>query len=79
MGPPSITAQGPLFFCDRLSIVGSGSGKLIAEATLAVEMAAVAADIAETIHPHPALSESASNSAEIYDGTSTDLYMPMKK
>jgi dihydrolipoamide dehydrogenase len=62
-----------------VGIVGPGAGELIAEATLAVEMAAVVTDIAETIHPHPTLSESIGISAEIFEGTATDLYMPKKK
>jgi dihydrolipoamide dehydrogenase len=62
-----------------VGIVGPGAGELIAEATLAVEMAAVVTDIAETIHPHPTLSESIGIAAEIFEGTATDLYMPKKK
>jgi len=62
-----------------VGIVGPGAGELIAEATLAVEMAAVVTDIADTIHPHPTLSESIGISAEIFEGTATDLYMPKRK
>jgi dihydrolipoamide dehydrogenase len=62
-----------------VGIVGPGAGELIAEATLAVEMAAVITDIAETIHPHPTLSESVGIAAEIFEGTATDLYMPKRK
>lgn len=40
-----------------IGIVGSGAGELISEGALAIEMAAVASDIAMTIHPHPTLSE----------------------
>jgi hypothetical protein len=38
-------------------ITGPNEGDLIAEAVLAIEMGADAADIALTIHPHPTLSE----------------------
>lgn len=62
-----------------VGIVGPGAGELIAEATLAVEMAAVAADVAETIHPHPTLSESVGIAAEVFEGTATDLYVPKRK
>ncbi len=62
-----------------VGIVGSGAGDLIAEGTLAIEMAAVATDIAETIHPHPTLSESVGIAAEIFTGTGTDLYVPKKR
>ena len=39
-------------------IVGPGASELIAEATVAVEMGALAADLELSIHPHPTLSES---------------------
>ena len=61
-----------------VGIVGPGAGELIAEATLAVEMAAVVSDIAETIHPHPTLSESVGIASEIFEGTATDLYVPKR-
>ncbi len=61
-----------------VGIVGPGAGELIAEATLAVEMAATVEDIAEAIHPHPTLSESVGIAAEIFEGTATDLYIPKK-
>ena len=46
---------------------------------LAIEMGADAADIGLTIHPHPTLSETIGMSAEAFEGTITDLYMPKKK
>ncbi len=61
-----------------VGIVGAGAGELIAEGVLAVEMAAVAKDIAMTIHPHPTLSETIMQSAEVFFGTSTDIYRPKK-
>ena len=61
-----------------VGIVGVGAGDLIAEGTLAIEMAAVAKDIALTIHPHPTLSETIMQSAEVFFGTSTDLYRPKR-
>ncbi|MBS11252.1 MAG: dihydrolipoyl dehydrogenase [Gemmatimonadetes bacterium] len=61
-----------------VGIVGPGAGELIAEATLAVEMAAVVSDIAETIHPHPTLSESVGIASEVFEGTATDLYVPKR-
>ena len=60
-------------------IVGSSAGDLIAEAALAIEMGADAEDIGLTIHPHPTLSETIGMSAEAFEGTLTDLYMPKKK
>jgi dihydrolipoamide dehydrogenase len=60
-------------------IVGPNAGDLIAEAGLAIEMGADAADIGLTIHPHPTLSETFGMAAEAFEGTITDLYMPKKK
>jgi dihydrolipoamide dehydrogenase len=61
-----------------VGIVGVGAGELIAEGTLAIEMAALAKDVALTIHPHPTLSETIMQSAEVFFGTSTDLYRPKR-
>ncbi len=67
---------------DRLigaAIVGPSAGDLISEAALAIEMGADAADIALTVHPHPTLSETVAFSAEAFEGTITDLYLPKKR
>jgi dihydrolipoamide dehydrogenase len=61
-----------------VGIVGAGAGELIAEGVLAIEMGALAKDIALTIHPHPTLSETLMNSAEVFFGTSTDVYRPKR-
>ena len=61
-----------------VGIVGTGAGELIAEGVLAIEMAALAKDIALTIHPHPTLSETVMESAEVYFGTSTHVYRPKR-
>jgi len=61
------------------AIVGPGAGDLIAEIGLAIEMGADAADISLTIHPHPTLSETVAFSAEAFEGTLTDLYIPKKR
>lgn len=61
-----------------MSIVGTNAGDLIAEAVLAMEMGADAEDIALMIHPHPSLSESVGNAAEIVAGSITDLFAPQK-
>lgn len=60
-------------------IVGPNAGELIGEISLAIEMGADAADVGLTIHPHPTLSESIAFSAEAFEGTLTDLYIPKKK
>jgi dihydrolipoamide dehydrogenase len=61
-----------------VGIVGVGAGEMIAEGVLAIEMAALAGDVALTIHPHPTLSETVMESAEVFYGTSTDLYRPKR-
>ena len=61
-----------------VGIVGAGAGELIAEGVLAIEMAATATDIALSIHPHPTLSETIMESAEVFFGTSTHVYRPKK-
>lgn len=60
-------------------IVGVNAGELIAEAVLAIEMAATAEDIGLTIHAHPTLSETLCFAAEMAEGTITDLLPPRKK
>jgi dihydrolipoamide dehydrogenase len=59
-------------------IVGVNAGELISETVLALEMGADAEDIGLTIHPHPTLSETVFFSAEMAEGTITDM-MPPKK
>lgn len=59
-------------------IVGPNAGDMIGEIALAIEMNAVPADIALTIHPHPTLGESIGLAAEVFEGSCTDL-PPQKK
>ena len=61
-----------------VGIVGAGAGEMIAEGVLAIEMAARAKDVALSIHPHPTLSETVMEAAEVFFGTSTDIYRPRK-
>ncbi|MCB9207019.1 MAG: dihydrolipoyl dehydrogenase [Ignavibacteriales bacterium] len=62
-----------------VGIVGPGAGELIAEGTLAIEMAATAKDVALTIHAHPTLSETVMETAEVFFGQATHLYRPKRK
>ena len=62
-----------------VGIVGVGAGELIAEGVLAVEMAALASDVKLSIHPHPTLSETIMEAAEVFFGQSTHVYRPVKK
>lgn len=61
-----------------MGIVGAGAGELIAEGVLAIEMATLASDIAMTIHPHPTLSETVMEAAEVFLGTSTHVFRPKR-
>jgi dihydrolipoamide dehydrogenase len=51
-----------------VGIAGTGAGELISEGVLAIEMGATAADLAETVHPHPTLSETLMEAAESFYG-----------
>ncbi|MBM3226468.1 MAG: dihydrolipoyl dehydrogenase [Candidatus Tectomicrobia bacterium] len=62
-----------------VGIAGPGAGELIAEGVLAVEMAAVASDLALSIHPHPTLSETLMEAAEVFFGQSTHVYRPLRR
>lgn len=74
-----------LLFCPKskrilgAGIVGINAGDLITETALAIEMECDVEDIALTIHPHPTLSETVAQAAEMFEGTITDLYLPKKK
>jgi len=62
-----------------MGIVGAGAGELIAEGVVAIEMAANATDLKMSIHPHPTLSETIMETAEMFFGTSTHVYRPRRK
>jgi dihydrolipoamide dehydrogenase len=61
-----------------MAIAGVNAGEMISEGVLAIEMAALAKDIALSIHPHPTLSETIMESAEVFFGQSTHLYRPKR-
>jgi dihydrolipoamide dehydrogenase len=54
-------------------IVGDCSSELIAEVSIAMEMGATCEDLGSIIHPHPTISESIVQAAELFAGTITDL------
>jgi dihydrolipoamide dehydrogenase len=56
-----------------VGIAGAGAGELISEGVLAVEMGATARDIADSVHPHPTLSETLMEAAESFYGTATHM------
>jgi len=62
-----------------VGIAGSGAGELIAEGVLAIEMGATAEDLKLSIHPHPTLTETLMESAEVFFGQATHVYKPKRK
>ena len=62
-----------------VGIAGSGAGELISEGVLAIEMGATAEDLKLVIHPHPTLSETLMESAEVFFGQATHVFRPRKK
>lgn len=62
-----------------VGIVGHGAGELIAEGVLAVEMGATAQDLAESVHPHPTLSETMMEAAEVFYGHPTHTLAAKKR
>jgi dihydrolipoamide dehydrogenase len=60
-------------------IVGAGAGELIAEAVVAIEMGCTARDVADSIHPHPTLSETMAFAGEVHLGTATEVYRPKRE
>lgn len=57
-----------------VGLVGHGAGELIGEGVVAVEMGATVSDLADCVHPHPTLSETLMEAAELYFGHSTHAY-----
>lgn len=57
-----------------VGIVGREAGEMISEGVLAVEMAALAEDVALSVHPHPTLSETEGEAAEAFLGSSTHIF-----
>ena len=53
-----------------MAVVGNGAGELIAEGVLAVEMGARVEDLQRSIHPHPTLTETVMEAAEVFTNTS---------
>jgi dihydrolipoamide dehydrogenase len=54
-----------------VGITGCGAAELISEGVVAIEMGATVRDIAESVHPHPSLSETVMEAAEAFFGTAT--------
>jgi dihydrolipoamide dehydrogenase len=62
-----------------MGIAGSGAGEMIAEGALAIEMGANVTDIGLTIHPHPTLTETIMEAADLFHGTATHFYQSKRK
>lgn len=56
-----------------LGIVGRETEGLVSEGALAIEMGALAEDVGMTIHPHPTLSETVGEAAEVFLGSVTHI------
>ena len=61
-----------------VGITGAGAGELIGEGVLALEMGATARDLAESMHPHPTLSETIQECAEAFYGCATHTFTRRK-
>jgi dihydrolipoamide dehydrogenase len=61
-----------------LGITGRNTEGMISEGVLAIEMGALAEDIALSIHPHPTLSETVAEAADIFLGGATHI-LPKQK
>ncbi|KAB2843400.1 MAG: dihydrolipoyl dehydrogenase, partial [Ignavibacterium sp.] len=57
-----------------MGLCGPGAGELISEGVLAIEMGANVTDLKLTIHPHPTLSETIMDAAEVFFGQSAHYY-----
>jgi dihydrolipoamide dehydrogenase len=57
-----------------VGLTGVGAGELIAEGVLAIETGTKAKDLALSIHPHPTLSETLMEAADLFYGTATHIY-----
>lgn len=61
-----------------MGLVGVGAGELIAEGVLAIEMGASVRDVADSIHPHPTMSETMAHAGAVHLGLATEIYKPAR-
>jgi dihydrolipoamide dehydrogenase len=62
-----------------MGIAGSGAGEMIAEGVLAIEMGANITDVSLSIHPHPTLTETIMEAADLFHGNATHFYQPKRR
>lgn len=60
-------------------IVGPMAGELISEMAMAIQNELTIAQVTQTIHPHPSLTECVLAATEVCEGTVTDLFIPRRK
>lgn len=61
-----------------VGITGPHAGEMIAEGVVAIEMGATAEDLANCVHPHPTLSETLMEAAEVFYGKATHIAAPKR-
>jgi dihydrolipoamide dehydrogenase len=62
-----------------VGLAGSGVGELIAEGVLAMELGASVGDLGLSIHPHPTLTETFKEAADMFHGTATHIHRKRRK
>lgn len=62
-----------------MGVAGPGAGEMIAEGVLGIEMGANVTDLGLSIHPHPTLSETIMEAADLFHGTATHFFQAKKK
>jgi dihydrolipoamide dehydrogenase len=62
-----------------VGITGRATEGLISEGVLAIEMGALAEDVAAAVHPHPTLSETEAEAAELFLGSATHILQKSSK
>ena len=62
-----------------VGVAGVGAGELISEGVLAIDKGLKVKDLANSIHPHPTLSETLMECAESFYGEATHIYKRSKK
>ncbi len=62
-----------------VGIAGPGASEMIAEGVLAIEMGANATDLKLSIHPHPTLTETVMEAADLFFNTATHFYKPRRR
>ncbi|MBF0627824.1 MAG: dihydrolipoyl dehydrogenase [Magnetococcales bacterium] len=62
-----------------VGICGVGAGELLAEGVLAMEQGLTLQELAHCVHPHPTLSETLMEAAEIFSGQCVHFHAPVRR